>query len=473
MTAPALITITLLLVGALVARVGRGPVLLASLAAFPLALVALVIGAFRTTAGWWAVDRLGAVLGAAALVIGACACRYAIQQFEGERRAGAIVGSSFLVVAMVVATDLAATGIALTLSWVATSAATLLLLRAGSGSWRSSAVRRAAMAFGAVDVVLVAGTVLASSLSGHSSLSASLARPGSLTGTAAIVLLSLAALAAVGRAGLLPTSSWVIGTVSTPTSISALLHAGVVNAGALLLLRYEIAAGSRWLLATALASVCLTTLIVLAPRIHQRVDLKGQLAASTVSQMAFMLLALALGWPLLALTHLVGHGLYKAGRFMAAGGATEARAILRRRAPRGTMLELPARLAGVTVLLALAGGLGIWGRGDVLAAMGVIGAGAAVVWWSRTAKEIERPARSLALLAGGLLAYGAVIAGAQQLLAGSLPINGWQSPWWALGVTVGLVSLIAERRERRPGLSELSVRQIHATSVAPMGEVAA
>jgi len=473
MTTAALITVTLLLVGSLVALRGRGSLQLAALAVFPVALVMLAVGASGPGSEWWTVDRVGAVLAAAALVIGACACRYAIQQFDGERRSGSIVGASFVVVAMVVATDLAATEVALTFSWVATSVATLLLLRAGSGSWRSHAVRRAAMAFGIVDAVLVGGILLAATLPGHLSLLASLDRPASLRGAAAMVVLAVAAIAAVGRAGLLPKSSWVIGTVTTPTSISALLHAGVVNAGALLLLRYEIAAGSRWWLATALAAGCLITLLVLAPRIHTRVDLKGQLAASTISQMAFMLLALALGWPLLALTHLVGHGLYKAGRFMAAGGATEARAILRRRAPRGSTIEMPARLAGVAVVLLLAAGLGIWGRGDVLAAMGVVGPGVAVVWWTRTASSIERPIRSVALLLAGLIAYAAVVAGAQHLLATSLPIRGWQSPWWVLGATVGIVSVITERRQRGPGHVDHGVHRMPTATTAPLGEVAA
>ena len=473
MTAAALITVTLLLVGSLVALLGRGSLQLAALAVFPMALMALAIGATGAGSGWWAVDRVGAVLAAAALVIGACACRYAIRQFEGERRAGASVGSSCVVVAMVVATDLAATEVALTLSWVATSVATLLLLRAGSGSWRTHAVRRAAMAFGVVDAVLVGGTLLAAALPGHLSLLASLDRPTSLSGPAAMVVLAVAAIAAVGRAGLLPKASWVIGTVTTPTSISALLHAGVVNAGALLLLRYEVAAGLKWWLATALAAASLTTLLVLAPRIHTRIDLKGQLAASTISQMAFMLLALALGWPLLALTHLVGHGLYKAGRFMAAGGATEARATLRRRAPRGSVIEMPARLAGVAVLLVLPAGLGIWGRGDVLAAMGVVGPAAAVVWWTRSATKVERPGRSVVLLATGLLADAAVVAGAQYLLAASLPISGWQSPWWALGATVGIVSVITERRQRRPSQVDHGVHRMPTLTITAMGEVAA
>ena len=79
----------------------------------------------------------------------------------------------------------------------------------------------------------------------------------------------------------------------------------------------------------------------------------------------------------------------------------------------------------------------------------------------------------MVLLATGLLAYAAVVAGAQYLLAASLPISGWQSPWWALGATVGIVSVITERRQRRPSQVDHGVHRMPTLTITAMGEVAA
>lgn len=371
------------------------------------------------------------------------------------------MAASMLVVAAVVSTDLAATEGVLLGSWVATSCGTIVLLRAGTRSWRSPIVLRAAATFAIIDGILVAAAVLASSLAAthHSA--------------AAAVLLSAAAVAAAGRAGFSLRSSWVIGTVGTPTSISALLHAGVVNAGALLLIRLEVREGSCWWVAALLGIACMVVMISLAPRIHVRPDLKGQLATSTVAQMAFMFLTLALGFPLLALTHLVGHGLYKAGRFMSAGGAIEARAHRRRLADHGTMLSTRMRVAGVVSLLAVAAGAAALVGGDTWAALGVIGPGAAMVWWVRSARPMQRPITDLLAVVAGLSGYAAILAAAQELLDSSMPPSSLAVPWWTLGLLVGVVAVVSSLGRTGQANGSATIENVPALPWRHIEEVAA
>ena len=474
MTAPALTAIGIMFLGSLMALVVGPRLRAATLAAFPLSLVALVVGFVHQGGGWWEVDRIGLALGVTALVIGTCACRYAQRQFDGERRGARILAASLMVVGAVLATDLAQNQMALIISWVMTSASTVLLLRVGSSSWRSDVVRRATATFLVADGILVLGIVTAGMLSGHIGVTTTLTATTDLGGTSAAIMLMAAALAAVGRAGLTTRTSWVSATISTPTSVSALLHAGVVNAGALLLLRVELATGSPWWMAVALGVTCATVLVLLAPRIHARVDLKGQLAASTISQMAFMLLAIALGWPLLALTHLVGHGLYKAGRFMATGGAIEARTRLRRRAPSGEQLDRRLRVLGVGGLLVVAAAVGVVIGGDALAAMGVMGPAGAVVWWVRTDRPLNAGLRSWAVLGAGIAIYGAVIGGVQHVLGSSMPISAWRAPWWSLGAAVVLVAMVtAQRRHGQARVVTSGVEPLRQLRGQHVGEVAA
>lgn len=413
--------------------------------------VALAVGLIAGTApsGALAVDRLGGSLGLVAVVVGTCALSYAARQLGRSRRARRILAASLAVVACTIATDLAQSPLALVASWAATSAATLGLLAI---AWPTSSRRRiegAALELGLGDAALAVGLVAAALFPSGLDLLEPIS--GQRAGAAAGLLLAGAMLAAAARAGMASAarrgSSWVTDTVAAPTPISALLHAGVVNAGALLLLRLAPAAAPGAWLAALLAAACVATLVLQAPRISARIDLKGQLAASTVSQMAFMLLAVALGWPLLALTHLVGHSCYKAARFMGSGGATERRADLRRRAERGRQLSTSARaaLAGAVAVAGLVAG---WLAGpDLLAASAVLAPAAAVVLWTRSARPMVAPAASLGALVAMLAAYGALLALLEAWVAPVLAAPAWQAPWWGLGAAVGLVALLARRRQ--------------------------
>lgn len=117
----------------------------------------------------------------------------------------------------------------------------------------------------------------------------------------------------------LPFHGWLIGSIEAPTPVSALLHAGIVNAGGFMLIRFqsllvEHPAALLLLGALALPSVILGPIVMWA-----QTDYKRSLAWSTVGQMGFMLLQCALGGFAPALLHLFGHGLYKANAFLRSG----------------------------------------------------------------------------------------------------------------------------------------------------------
>ena len=459
MTTSAFLSIGILLLGALSARFGGPWLRVAALGAFLIALAIALSWSLPSTPN--PADRLGVVLAVVALGIGFCAATYAARQFRGEVRGGRLLSASLLVVAGVIATDEATTLGVLLAAWLGVSIATIKLLEADSTSGARRVARTAARWFALADGVLLLGVVVALLLPSGVSLQTPVSQAAKMGAPALAVLLLASVAAALGRAGVSSGRSWVTATVAVPAPVSALLHAGVVNAGAVLLLRMEQVTGSRWILAGALVPLCGLALVVLAPRIHRRVDLKGQLAASTIAQMAFMFIALGLGWPLLALTHLVGHGIYKAGRFMAAGGATRARAALRRRAPSGIQLDQLSRISGVVGIGAVSLTLGMAIGPDGFAALAVIGPATGLVWWSRTKRPLRSPVLSWALLCIALLFYGGVVAGSQALLGAALPTMLWRAPWWSLAGIVALVVVFT----RLPRFSDHSSRLSKAESL--------
>ncbi len=133
----------------------------------------------------------------------------------------------------------------------------------------------------------------------------------------------LLALAALVKCAQLPLHGWLIQVVESPTPVSALMHAGVINMGGFLLLLFaplftqvEIA---QWLV---LMVAGLTTVIA-ALVMMTRISIKVRLAWSTMAQMGLMLVECALGLYDLAFLHLIAHSCYKAYAFLNSGSAVD------------------------------------------------------------------------------------------------------------------------------------------------------
>jgi NAD(P)H-quinone oxidoreductase subunit 5 len=167
------------------------------------------------------------------------------------------------------------------------------------------------------------------------------------------IALEIAALLIVNAAGLksaqFPFHGWLLQVMEAPTPVSALLHAGIVNAGAFLVIRMSPVMSHSELAMGALAAMGLFTLALASLVMLTQTSIKVSLAWSTTAQMGFMLLECGLGLYSLAMLHLVAHSLYKAHAFLASGSGVDAF-----RAP-----ALPHAAHGVgpfRLLLALAGG---------------------------------------------------------------------------------------------------------------------
>jgi NAD(P)H-quinone oxidoreductase subunit 5 len=126
-------------------------------------------------------------------------------------------------------------------------------------------------------------------------------------------------LAAMVQSALVPFHTWLLSSMTAPTPASALMHAGFVNAGGVLMVRFApVVTAEAWVMlavvgvgaASALGGKFLKTV---------RADVKGQLGCSTVGQMGFMIVQIGLGFFAAAIAHLLLHGFYKAYQFLASG----------------------------------------------------------------------------------------------------------------------------------------------------------
>src|SRR5699024_10832582 len=119
---------------------------------------------------------------------------------------------------------------------------------------------------------------------------------------------------------LLPFSFWLSGAMQGPSPVSALLHsAAMVAMGGFLLLRVEpLLAATGWAGPVAAWLGMLTAVLMGIVALAQR-ELKQLLAASTVAQLGFVVLAAGVGAVSGGAAHLVAHASTKALLFLAAG----------------------------------------------------------------------------------------------------------------------------------------------------------
>ncbi|MEI7957080.1 MAG: proton-conducting transporter membrane subunit, partial [Verrucomicrobiota bacterium] len=157
--------------------------------------------------------------------------------------------------------------------------------------------------------------------------------------TVGFLLVACAAL----KSAQFPFHSWLPDTMETPTPVSAFMHAGIINAGGFLIVRFSPlfahAAGALNLLVwIGTVTAAFGAVVMLA-----QPGVKRALAYSTIAQMGFMMLQCGLGAYGLALIHIAAHALYKAHAFLTAGSTVGA-------VPRAAIpLATPAITLGVLV----------------------------------------------------------------------------------------------------------------------------
>ena len=131
----------------------------------------------------------------------------------------------------------------------------------------------------------------------------------------------LCIITAMTQSALWPFHRWLTSSLNSPTPVSALMHAGLVNGGGFLLVRFSPLLANEPLLLNLIFLIGLISAILGTLWKLVQSDVKRMLACSTLGQMGFMLIQCGLGLFPAAVAHLIWHGLFKAFLFLNAGSA--------------------------------------------------------------------------------------------------------------------------------------------------------
>ncbi|ORA33950.1 NADH-quinone oxidoreductase subunit L [Mycobacterium aquaticum] len=342
--------------------------------------------------------------------------------------------------------------------WEGVGLASYLLI--GFWSYRPSAATAAKKAFVvnrvgdmglAIALMIMFATIGSISFAGVFSAAPGVSQPA-LTAIGLLLLLG-----ACGKSAQVPLQSWLGDAMEGPTPVSALIHAAtMVTAGVYLIVRsgpiFDLTPAAQ----TGVVIVGAVTLLFGAIIGCAKDDIKKALAASTMSQIGYMVLAAGLGPAgyAFAIMHLLTHGFFKAGLFLGAGSVMHAmNDEVNMRRYGGLRKALPVTFAtfglGYLAIIGvppLAGffskdgiieaALGAGGvRGVILGGAAILGAGITAFYmtrvmlmtffgeprWAEDAHPHEAPAVMTWPMI--LLAVGSVVSG------GALAIGGTLSHW--------------------------------------------
>lgn len=379
-------------------------------------------------------DPLGVLILAMIAVLATVILQFSISYLDGEPRRGSFLSRLACTIAAVQVLVVSANLATLFVAWVLTSLLLHRLLVFHPDRPRALlAARKKFVAARLGDVLLLIAAVVLYRSVGTGDLRTILDAAGSDTITGPSLALAAGCLvaAAMLKSAMFPTHGWLVEVMETPTPVSALLHAGVLNAGPYLVMLTAPVVAAVDGAGTALVLVGGATAALAALSRITQPSVKVALGYSSAGHMGFSLLLCGLGlWPA-AVLHLVAHSFYKAHAFLSSGSAVdEARAA---HVPTPTRLGSPVRLAagavvalGVYVPLAL-----LWGKGpDTEAALFLLGAVVVLATTQLVAAVIDSAGPALAWVgAGGLAAavtslFFGLEAVMERLLQGAVPTGG-------------------------------------------------
>lgn len=398
------------------------------------------------------------VLATYVAVLGWLVAAYAATNLRGQPRTARF--SWLLVVAVGGLLTMVSTGglVLSAIGWTVSGAATAALV-AHRGDARA---RRAAR--------VVASRLLVGDGALWLGVAVSSAGGGSLVATTATsVLLAVAVLV---RSAAFPVQRWLPETAEAPSPVSALLHAGVVNGGAMFALsHWSVLAGSPAAL-VVLAVVGVASVGVGLAAMRLRPDVKGRLAGSTTAQMGLVAVQLGLALPVAALLHVLGHGCWKAWLFLRAGGTVD------RARTSGARSGAPVRVHPLVLVVAVAGvGLAAGAAAPGLSLLAALAAAVAVLATAEAARlgAAVRGARPLAIVVavGVPAAYVAWVALVEGVAHHAVGLDAVPpvSPVVAAAVAALVVGIAAAASRLRPDSSGAVATVVAATLLPPGGLV--
>ena len=176
--------------------------------------------------------------------------------------------------------------------------------------------------------------------------------PASLTNGNLGLVATFLVMAAMLKSAQFPTHAWLIEVMETPTPVSAMLHAGLLNAGPFLIIRMAYVMEATHAASSLLILVGGFTAIFGSVVFMTQSSVKTALSYSSIAHMGFSLMVCGMGAYGAAMLHLVAHSFYKSHAFLSSGSVIDAL-----KSSKGFKLNPKKNILSVILSIVLASGI--------------------------------------------------------------------------------------------------------------------
>jgi NAD(P)H-quinone oxidoreductase subunit 5 len=386
--------------------------------------------------------------------VGLIITRFSIRYLDGDPRQGRFLRWICFTLGSVLTLVLSANLVMFTLAWIMTSFGLhqlLTHLRERPGALMAARKKFLVSRLG--DVLLITALLLTFGALGSTDFVTIFAAAEKLQtqaeppGWALSIAATLLVIGAMTKSAQFPMHSWLPDTMETPTPVSALMHAGIINAGGFLVIRLSPLISLSHLALDFLAIVGAVTAVFGSVVMLTQPTIKRALAYSTIAQMGFMMLQCGLGAFAAALLHIVAHSLYKAHAFLSSGSILDAAPVAgSRETNRSSLrhyLQLPIAIAAAVAVATLSaqvlGASKSSSAGGVALALILAIALTSIMWNALRVARVPVIATGFVVMLTVAVSYRILVAGFEILLGeGVVPFAVSLS-----AVDVGIAALVA------------------------------
>lgn len=274
-------------------------------------------------------DALSVIMFGLVALIGLVVVHFSRNYLDGDPRQASFFGDLCLTIGAVILFVLSGNLVQLVVAWIGTSLALHRLLRFYDN--RPAALLAARKKFIVArigDVCFATAAILFIHAFGTGDLGALTASAKDALNVGVIradirIATLLVVIAAALKSAMFPFHGWLLEVMETPTPVSALLHAGLLNAGTFLIVRL----GELIFLYPPAVYLLITiggfTALFASTAMVTQSSVKVSLAYSSAAHMGFMLMLCGFGAHSVAIMHLVAHSFYKAHAFLSSGSVVE------------------------------------------------------------------------------------------------------------------------------------------------------
>lgn len=261
-------------------------------------------------------DSLALIVSALILFISIVVGTYANNYLKGDKNRSIFL-LKILAISISLITTFCADNIFLMLiSWM-TSNLILVSMMIHKTSWKQS-INSGLLALKnfTIGFICLGSALYLLSLKADSYLISEIIRSENISQKTLTISCALIVIAALSQSAIYPFHSWLISSLNSPTPASAIMHAGLVNGGGILLARFAPLLIKTPEILTIAFVLGISSAILGTWWKMIQANVKGMLACSTMSQMGFMIAQCAMGLFPAAIAHLFWHGMFKAYLFL-------------------------------------------------------------------------------------------------------------------------------------------------------------